>query len=120
MTLTGITFRGPELRESAALSELPAGYADLLREINGYVAFGGGFRLRGFCDASLWHSITEAWRGARALHRIFPVVRDSDLPFGQDCMGGQLSFVTSSFTSSPRRPASCPAWSFLFESSSTR
>jgi hypothetical protein len=90
MNLSGVTFRGPELVESLLLSELPTGYANLLRQINGFIAFDGGFHLRGVCDTPTWHSLSEAWRGASALHRLFPAVHDSDLPFGQDCMGDQF------------------------------
>jgi hypothetical protein len=58
--------------------------------LNGFIAFDGGFHLRGVCDVPAWHSLVEAWRGTSAIHRLFPTVRDSDLPFGQDCMGDQF------------------------------
>lgn len=90
MKLSGITFRGPELVDGSLVSELPTGHANLLRQINGFIAFEGGFHLRGVCDTPTWHSLSEAWRGTSALHRLFPVIRDSDLPFGQDCMGDQF------------------------------
>ena len=90
MQLSGITFRGPALSADVLPSNLPSGYMDLLRQINGFIAFDGGFHLRGLCDAPTWHSIARAWQGERSLHRFFPAVRDSDVPFGQDCLGDQF------------------------------
>jgi hypothetical protein len=91
MNLSGVTSRGPELdAKNPLLVEVPAGYANLLRQINGFVTFEGGFHLRGICDAPAWHSLHEAWRGSQALHRLFLAVRASDVPFGQDCLGDQF------------------------------
>lgn len=90
MNLSGVTFRGPELTESPLVFELPTGYANLLRQINGFVAFDGGFHLRGVCNLPAWHSIAEAWRGTSAIYRLFPAIHESDFPFGQDCMGDQF------------------------------
>ena len=90
MNLPGITFRGPDFVETPLAAELPSEYVNVIRETNGFVAFDGGFHLRGVCEAPPWHSLTNAWRGEDALYRLFPTLRDSDLPFGQDCMGDQF------------------------------
>jgi len=90
MNISGVTFRGPELIEASILSDLPSAYLDTLREINGFVALDGGFHLRGVCDVPTWHSLVAAWRGDDALHRLFPALLDSDIPFAQDCMGDQF------------------------------
>jgi hypothetical protein len=90
MELSGVTYRGPALADTPLLSELPADYAATLREINGFIAFDGGFHLRGICAEPSWHSLLAAWRGDEALHRLFAAIRDSDIPFGEDCMGDQF------------------------------
>ena len=90
MNLSGVTFRGPELIDAPILSRLSMEHARMLREMNGFIAFEGGFHLRGVCDVPVWHSLAEAWLGENSLHRLFPSVRDSDVPFGEDCMGDQF------------------------------
>jgi hypothetical protein len=90
MNISGVTFRGPELIEAPILSDLPSEHLDTLREINGFVAFDGGFHLRGVCDVPAWHSLVAAWRGDQALYRLFPALLHSDIPFAQDCMGDQF------------------------------
>jgi hypothetical protein len=90
MDISGVTFRGPKLIEAPILSELPSEYSDTLRKINGFVALEGGFHLRGACDVPAWHSLVAAWRTDQALHRLFPALLDSDIPFAQDCMGDQF------------------------------
>ena len=37
-----------------------------------------------------WHSLRKMWAGDFALHRLFPVLRESDIPFAQDCFGNQF------------------------------
>jgi hypothetical protein len=90
MNLAGVTFRGPDFIEGPLVSQLPREYVTALRETNGFIAFDGGFHLRGVCEAPAWHSLAVAWHGDRALYRLFPALRDSDLPFAQDCMGDQF------------------------------
>ena len=90
MTLTGVTFSGPDLSDSALLDTLPEAYAEVLRQLNGFIAFGGGLHVRGLCEAPVWHSIEAAWHGEHALHYLFPVLRPDDIPFGEDCMGDQF------------------------------
>jgi hypothetical protein len=90
MDLSGVTFRGPALADTEVLCELPAEYAATLHEMNGFVAFDGGFHVRGICDEPPWHSLVAAWHGEEALHRLFPAVLDSDVPFAEDCMGDQF------------------------------
>ncbi|MEY2562287.1 MAG: hypothetical protein QOH88_480 [Verrucomicrobiota bacterium] len=90
MKLSGVTFRGPALIDTPLFGELPPEYATTLRETNGFVAFDGGFHLRGICEEPRWHSLLAAWRGEGALHRLFPVLDESDVPFAQDCMGDQF------------------------------
>lgn len=90
MTLTGVTFRGPEISSPSLLDTLPEGYADVLRQINGFIAYGGGLHVRGICEAPAWHSLEAAWHGESALHTLFPALRPGDIPFGEDCVGDQF------------------------------
>jgi hypothetical protein len=90
MKLSGVTFQGPELTDAPILSELSTEHSELLREMNGFIAFEGGFHLRGVCDDPVWHSLAEASLGENSLHRLFRSVRASDIPFGEDCMGDQF------------------------------
>lgn len=90
MDLSGVTFRGPALAESPLLAELPPDCVATLRESNGFIAFDGGFHLRGVCDEPAWHSLLAAWRGEGALYRLFPALVESDIPFAEDCMGDQF------------------------------
>ncbi len=90
MELSGVTFHGPTLGNVTLVSELPTDYAATLREVNGFIAFDGGFHLRGICDEPAWHSLFAAWRGEGALHRVFSALLESDVPFAEDCMGDQF------------------------------
>lgn len=90
MKLTGVTFQGPEISGASLIDTVPEGYADVLRQINGFIAFGGGLHVRGICEAPMWHSLEAAWLGEHALHSLFPVLRASDVPFGEDCVGDQF------------------------------
>jgi hypothetical protein len=90
MDLSGVIFRGPASFNTSVLSDLPSEYAATLHEINGFVAFDGGFHLRGICEEPAWHSLLAAWHGEEALHRLFPALLDSDVPFAEDCMGDQF------------------------------
>ena len=90
MKLSAVTFQGRKLIDGPILSELSIEHVELLREMNGFIAFEGGFHLRGVCDNPAWHSLAEAWLGDNSLHRLFPSVRKSDIPFGEDCMGDQF------------------------------
>lgn len=87
---SGITFEGPPLSDMAALRSLPEDYQSVLLHKNGVVAFHGGFHLRGICETPQWHSLAEVWSGKHALHMLFPAMKKSDIPFGQDCLGDQF------------------------------
>jgi len=90
MKFSDVTYLGPRLTDFSTLKRLPAPYAAMLIEENGLIAFRGGFHLRGICDSPPWHSLAAVWTGDYALHRLFPVIRETDVPFAQDCMGDQF------------------------------
>ena len=76
-------FTGPPITDQSLLKRLPAAYANLLRQVNGFVAFRGGFHMRGICDEPEWHSLAEAWIGENALFKLFAAIEPDDVPFGQ-------------------------------------
>ena len=90
MKLSGVTLQGPKLTDAPIFSELSIEHVELLRETNGFITSEGGFHLRGVCDNPAWHSLAQAWFGENSLHHLFPSVRKSDVPFGEDCMGDQF------------------------------
>jgi hypothetical protein len=62
----------------------------LLKAQNGLVAFSGGFHLRGASTTPEWHSLRAAMEGRMALHRLFPEVRPTDIPFAEEACGDQF------------------------------
>jgi hypothetical protein len=91
LELSNVTFHGPEFEaDPAFIDALPANLIDLLKQINGFVQFGGGLHVRGICDKPTWHSISEMMAGATALHKSYDVVLSTDVPFAQDCMADQF------------------------------
>jgi hypothetical protein len=91
MQWSNVTYQGPALDEAALIvRRLPAELVTLLREQNGFVAFGGGLHVRGVCDQPLWHSLAAVMEGPLALHRLYPSVSETDVPFAQDCLADQL------------------------------
>ena len=85
-----ISYRGPNEYEKPLLALLPPELRELLAIVNGFVAFAGGLHVRGACPAPVWHSLRSIWRGHLALQRTYPLVREDDIPFAQDCMGDQF------------------------------
>lgn len=90
MHLPGQTYPGAPLDDTAVLDTIPAEYAQLLAQRNGFVAFGGALHVRGACTAPEWHSVRAALEGPDALHRLFPAIDPADTPFGQDALGNQF------------------------------
>jgi hypothetical protein len=91
MELDNLTFRGPAFDEASVIvNRLPDDLLSLLRQINGFIQFRGGLHIRGVCSGPLWHSLTSVMEGANALYRLYPVLRETDVPFGQDCMADQF------------------------------
>jgi hypothetical protein len=70
--------------------ELPADVRALLVDVNGFVAFDGALHVRGVSAEPSWHSLSDAWRGEKALHRLFPSIAPADVPFAQDALGNQF------------------------------
>jgi hypothetical protein len=81
---------GPPIDDPEMLERLPAEYGALLSRANGYVAYHGGLHVRGACLAPEWHSLRAAWEGERAVHRLWPAISPSDVPFAEDALGDQF------------------------------
>lgn len=82
-------YLGPLIDDHAILERLPSELSDFLARCNGYVAFHGGFHVRGACLEPTWHSLRYWWLGDGALHSLFPAIRPSDIPFAEDALGDQ-------------------------------
>lgn len=90
MTIKEPSYIGPPIDDDEILQHLPAPLSDLLHKINGFIIFRGALHVRGACHSPSWHSIRNIWIGSVALHKMYPEVRESDIPFGQDCVGDQF------------------------------
>lgn len=82
-------YTGPPIDEPAILDLLPGDLRGFLLRCNGYVAFHGGFHVRGACLAPTWHSLRHRWFGPEALQSHFAAVHHDDIPFGEDALGDQ-------------------------------
>jgi hypothetical protein len=83
-------YHGPPIEDEAILEQLPGPYANLLRNVNGYVAYYGGLHVYGACHEPVWHSLRYAWFGDGALHRLYPrTLTPDDVPFAEDALGDQ-------------------------------
>jgi hypothetical protein len=90
MRLEGITFQGPALDDEGVFAILPASLQVLLKQINGFILYGGALHVRGACSQPSWHSLREAWIEERAFHLLYGQVAEGDVPFAQDCIGDQF------------------------------
>ncbi|MFD3302980.1 hypothetical protein [Aquipseudomonas alcaligenes] len=91
MELSNITFAGPAIEESSPLEEvLPMNLLELLRQVNGFIQYGGGLHVRGICSKPEWHSLALAMQGPNALYLSYPELSPTDIPFAQDCMADQF------------------------------
>ena len=84
------TFIGAEITDTEILERLPESYRRLLKNENGFILFDGGLHVRGAVLSPEWHSLRKAWLGDLALHRLFPAIAETDVPFAQDCLGDQF------------------------------
>jgi hypothetical protein len=84
------SYIGPPIDDPKLLFRLPEDIAQEFQICNGFIALSAGLHVRGACLAPAWHSIRAAWEGEAALHRLFPAVKDSDVPLAEDCFGDQF------------------------------
>jgi hypothetical protein len=90
MRFRNTTFEGSPTPDPGVLARLPVAYAALVRDVNGFVAYDGGFHVRGVCTDPKWHSLQEALDGEYAIHRLYGGVEKTDIPFAEDCLGDQF------------------------------
>ncbi|MDQ3816354.1 MAG: SMI1/KNR4 family protein [Acidobacteriota bacterium] len=84
------TYVGSEITDSEILGRIPEDYRRLLNQTNGFILFDGGLHVRGAVLSPAWHSLRRVWLGDSALHKLFPAINESDVPFAQDCLGDQF------------------------------
>jgi hypothetical protein len=84
------TFEGDPVDDEETFERLPAPLRDVLMRANGFVAWRGAFHLRGACRTPSWHALATVWDGELSLHRAYPGVEPSDVPFAQDALGDQF------------------------------
>jgi hypothetical protein len=90
MDLNHVTYQGPPLDDWELFQLLPVKLRALLKEINGFVQFGGGLHIRGCCMAPEWHSLRQAWMSHDAFCQFYRALNITDIPFGEDCYGNQF------------------------------
>jgi hypothetical protein len=84
------SYAGSEITDTEILDRVPEDYRRLLHQTNGFILFDGGLHVRGAVLAPEWHSLRTVWLGDSALHKLFPAIRETDVPFAQDCLGDQF------------------------------
>jgi hypothetical protein len=89
LELRDVTFTGGPIDDHETLDRLPADFRALLAEANGFVAYHGGFHVRGACRTPEWHSLRDAWVGPSAFHELYEAVEPTDVPFAEDAVGDQ-------------------------------
>jgi hypothetical protein len=89
MLFERLTYAGPPIDDPGLLDELPRDLRSLLRQANGFVAYGGALHVRGACLAPDWHALRTAWQGAAAIASCYRSVFTADVPFAQDALGDQ-------------------------------
>ncbi|MFN6946362.1 MAG: SMI1/KNR4 family protein [Cytophagaceae bacterium] len=90
MKLQGIIYKHNDIEDTVTFNLLPEDLRKFLSLVNGFVAYKGALHIRGCCNEPTWHSINEVWTGKNAFWKHYPDILDTDIPFGQDCMGDQF------------------------------
>lgn len=92
----GITYLNHEIDNIETLDLLPPDMKLFYQEVNGLVAYNGGFQIRGIGTQPSWNSLEDAWKGKDAFHKTYPNLRPDDIPFAQDCLGDQYVYRAGS------------------------
>jgi hypothetical protein len=79
-----------EFTDTEILDRVPEDLRQLLSETNGFALFDGGLHVRGAVLSPEWNSLRKVWIGDFALYKLFPALKESDVPFAQDCLGDQF------------------------------
>jgi hypothetical protein len=86
----GVTYQGRPVDDPEMLTRLTLPHSELLKQVNGFVAYSGGLHVRGAVREPEWHSLRAVWEGPAALHVLYSAVDAMDVPFGQDALGDQF------------------------------
>lgn len=89
MEFTGVTYTDDKITDNEVYNSLPTELKSFYDQVNGIIAFNGGLHIRGCVSTPDWHSIGKIWKGENALHNLYDEVKETDVPFGQDCLGDQ-------------------------------
>tara|TARA_R110002050_G_scaffold300793_1_gene472801 strand:- start:8655 stop:9242 length:588 start_codon:yes stop_codon:yes gene_type:complete len=92
----GITYINHEILDEEIYDLLPPEMQEFYDEVNGLVAYNGGFQIRGVGSGPTWNSLDEAWKGENAFHKTYKNLSPDDIPFAQDCMGDQYVYRAGS------------------------
>ena len=88
--LSHLTYTGTETLDGATLDRLPESVQNVLKQVNGFIYREGIFHFRGAVASPEWHSLNSVLKGKMALSNLFSSLEDTDIPFGQDCVGDQF------------------------------
>lgn len=88
----GIIYMNQECDNPELVDNLPLEMKAFYKEVNGLVAYNGGFQIRQIGTGPTWNSLENYWTGENALHKIYSNLSPDDIPFAQDCMGDQYVF----------------------------
>ncbi len=75
--------------DTETFAMLPEELRAFLMKFNGIVAFKGGLQVWACVYEPSWLSLKEIWIGAKNLHGVYTYVKETDIPFAQDCFGDQ-------------------------------
>lgn len=92
----GVTYINHEIQDTELFDELPADLKAFYTDINGLVAYNGGFQMRGCGTGPSWNSLEDAWKGDQAFYHTYKNLRSTDIPFAQDCLGDQFIYRSGS------------------------
>jgi hypothetical protein len=90
MDFKGVTYQSIEPLDETLMERLPEDLQDFYRVCNGLIAFNGGLHIRSCVQGDTWISLGRYWTGEKALHKVYPNLLTSDIPFAQDCVGDQF------------------------------
>jgi hypothetical protein len=82
-------YTGSEITDPEMLDRVPEAYRQFLLQTNGSILFNGGLHIRGAVLSPDWHSLRQVWLDDFALYKLFSAIKDTDVPFAQDCLGDQ-------------------------------
>lgn len=90
MEFSGITYVGEKKKNQKLFDSLPTELKNFYEKVNGLIAFDGGLHIRGLVDTPDWHSLEYYWTGKGAFFCIYDEIKETDIPFAQDCLGDQF------------------------------